>query len=190
MKKIKIKEVIVVEGRDDITALKRVVDGHIIALNGFSGLTGKSIRKLVEISKKSDLILFTDPDYAGKKIRDIIKKHIPDIKHAFISRENAEKKGNIGVENASDDAIIEALKNIISENADTENSEKMPDFTMNDLLMNGLTSGNEAKQRRMKLGNYLKIGYYNSKQLLNALNTFGITKEAFNEAIREIDRMK
>ena len=51
-KKIKIKEVIIVEGRDDVTALKRVIDAHIVPLNGFSGLTGKSIKKLVEMSKK------------------------------------------------------------------------------------------------------------------------------------------
>ena len=45
--KIKINEIIVVEGRDDITAIKRVVDAHIIALNGFSALSKKTINKIV-----------------------------------------------------------------------------------------------------------------------------------------------
>ena len=67
-KKMKINEIVVVEGKDDITALKRVIDGHIIALNGFSGITKKSIDKLSELSKENDIILLTDPDYAGKKI--------------------------------------------------------------------------------------------------------------------------
>ena len=38
MEKLKINEIILVEGRDDVTALKRVVDAHIIALNGFSAV--------------------------------------------------------------------------------------------------------------------------------------------------------
>lgn len=66
-KKIKINEIIVVEGRDDITAVKRVVDAHVVALNGFSGLTKKSLGKLSELAKNNDLILLTDPDFAGKK---------------------------------------------------------------------------------------------------------------------------
>ena len=45
--KLKINEIIVVEGRDDITAIKRVVDAHIIALNGFSALSKKTINKII-----------------------------------------------------------------------------------------------------------------------------------------------
>ena len=62
--KIKIKEIIVVEGRDDVTAVKRVVDAQIVQLNGFSGLTVKSIEKLKALAERNDLILLTDPDYS------------------------------------------------------------------------------------------------------------------------------
>ena len=50
--KLKVSEIIIVEGKDDITALKRVVDAHIIALNGFSGINKKTIDRLIELSKK------------------------------------------------------------------------------------------------------------------------------------------
>ena len=53
-KKIKIKEIIIVEGRDDVTAVKRVIDSHIISLNGFSGMNKKTIEKLVELSKENE----------------------------------------------------------------------------------------------------------------------------------------
>ena len=112
-KKIKIKEIIIVEGRDDVTAVKRVIDSHIISLNGFSGMNKKTIEKLVELSKENELVLLTDPDFAGKKIRDKIKEKIPNIKHAFISRKDALKGNNIGVENAKDNIILEALKNTV-----------------------------------------------------------------------------
>ena len=51
--KLKVSEIIIVEGRDDITALKRVIDAHIIALNGFSGISKKTIDRLIELSKKT-----------------------------------------------------------------------------------------------------------------------------------------
>ena len=179
-----VKEIIVVEGRDDITAIKRVVDAHIIALNGFSALSKKTISKIVELSRNNDLILFTDPDFAGKKIRDTLKRYIPNIKHAFVSQKDATKNNNIGVENANDEAILEALKNVITANQDIENR-----FDISDLIDNGLVSGSNAKERRIILGNILKIGYYNAKQLLKALNSFNISKEQFEEAVEEINSL-
>ena len=182
--KLKINEIIVVEGRDDITAIKRVVDAHIIALNGFSALSKKTINKIVELSKNNDLILFTDPDFAGKKIRDTLKRYIPNIKHAFVSQNDATKNNNIGVENANDEAILEALKNVITANQDIENR-----FDISDLIDNGFISGSNAKERRIMLGDILKIGYYNAKQLLKALNSFNISKEQFEEAVEEINSL-
>ena len=182
-KKIKIKEIIVVEGRDDITAIKRVVDAHIIALNGFSALSKKTINKIVELSRNNDLILFTDPDFAGKKIRDTLKKYIPNIKHAFVSQKDATKDDNIGVENANDEAILDALKNVITAHQNVENR-----FNISDLIDNGFVSGSNAKERRIMLGDILKIGYYNAKQLLKALNSFNISKEQFERAVEEINK--
>ena len=181
--KIKINEIIVVEGRDDITAIKRVVDAHIIALNGFSALSKKTINKMVELSKNNDLILFTDPDFAGKKIRDTLKKYIPNIKHAFVSQKDATKNDNIGVENANDKAILEALKNIVTANQDVKNR-----FNISDLIDNRFVSGSNAKERRIMLGDILKIGYYNAKQLLKALNSFNISREQFNAAVKKINK--
>ena len=180
-KKIKIKEIIVVEGRDDITAIKRVVDAHIIALNGFSALSKKTINKMVELSQNNDLILFTDPDFAGKKIRDTLKRYIPNIKHAFVSRKDATRNDNIGVENANDEAILDALKNVIT----AQNIENR--FNISDLIDNGFISGNNSKERRIMLGDLLKIGYYNAKQLLKALNSFNISREQFEEAVKKIN---
>ena len=37
------------------------------------------------------------------------------------------------------------------------------------------------------LGDLLKIGYYNAKQLLKALNSFNISREQFEEAVKKIN---
>ena len=186
--KLKVSEIIIVEGKDDITALKRVVDAHIIALNGFSGISKKTIDRLIELSKKNEMILLTDPDFAGKTIRKKISHYIPKIKHAFIPRNEAMKtyyKINIGVENANDSSILKALKNIITLKSESETQTEI--FNILDLLDNGLSIGTNAKEKRIILGDILKIGYYNSKQLLNALNSFNISRDDFEEAIKKIN---
>ena len=137
---------------------------------------------MVELSQNNDLILFTDPDFAGKKIRDTLKRYIPNIKHAFVSRKDATRNDNIGVENANDEAILDALKNVITAHQNVENR-----FNISDLIDNGFVSGNNSKERRIMLGDLLKIGYYNAKQLLKALNSFNISREQFEEAVKKIN---
>ena len=70
--------------------------------------------------------------------------------------------------------FLEALKNIITANQNVEDR-----FNISDLIDNGFVSGSNAKERRVMLGDILKIGYYNAKQLLKALNSFNISREEF-----------
>ena len=58
---------------------------------------------------------------------------------------------------------------------------------MEDLIENGLCNGKDSKEKRVMLGNILNIGYYNSKQLLNALNSFNITRNEFEESVKKIE---
>lgn len=182
--KLKVKEIIIVEGKDDITAVKQAVDAHVIAVHGYSSFKKDTIEKLKNIASNNDIIILTDPDFAGKKIRNLIAANIPEAKHAFITRKEGTKKDNIGVENADSKAIIEALKNSNIKFL-TKDTAKL--YTIKDLIDNNLCYGKNSKLRREKLGNILRIGYYNSKQLLQSLNSFNISKELFEEAVKEIN---
>ena len=82
---MKIKEIIVVEGRDDTNRVKEAVDCDTFETNG-SALTKKKIERLIYLEKTRGIIVLTDPDYAGKRIRNIIEKNIPTAKHAYISK--------------------------------------------------------------------------------------------------------
>ncbi|EEB36569.1 hypothetical protein ANHYDRO_00589 [Anaerococcus hydrogenalis DSM 7454] len=124
---------------------------------------------------------FYRPRFCRKKIRAKISKEIPNAKHAYLDRKKAIKNGDLGVENASKEDIIEALKN-----AHATKSEKREEFTMKDLLDNNLTLTNDSRKRREKLGDILSIGYFNSKQLLSKLNSFGISREEFEKAVEKI----
>lgn len=181
----KIKETIVVEGRDDVTAVKAAVDAELIVTNGFSVRSRTTLEKIRVAQERTGVIVFTDPDYAGEKIRKTIEEYVPGVKHAYIGRKEGTraKDGNVGIENAKPDVIIEALNK-----AKCKVVEKEELFTGIDMLEYGLSGNPEAKERRQEVGKILGIGYANSKQFLSKLNHFGITREEFEKAVEKIEK--
>lgn len=175
-----IKEIIVVEGRDDISAVKKAVDAELIATSGF-GITEETIKRIQKAAERRGVIIFTDPDYAGEKIRSIISKQVKNAKHAFLPRDKAMKDGDIGIENANPEDIIEALSKVR-----VESSEPRTEFTKDDLIETGLIGATDSSIKRDTVGRMLGIGYCNSKQFLKRLNNYGITREEFEESIRRL----
>lgn len=179
-----IKEVIVVEGKDDVSALKKAIDCEVIITGGF-GYPDDLIERIKVAQKNRGVIILTDPDFAGEKIRNYISSRVKGCKHAFLPKDKAMLDGDIGIENAKPYDIIEALKG-----ARFESEEKRMEFTKIDLIRNGLNGGEGASSRRNILGRILGIGYCNSKQFLKRLNNYGISREEFNKAVermRDID---
>ena len=172
-----IKEIIVVEGKADISAVKKAVDAQVISTNGL-GINEGIINIIKKASKNKGIIILTDPDYPGKKIRNILASQIENCKHAFIPRDKADKDGDIGVENASKEAIIEALKK-----ARAEIAEDRQEFSINDMVCYGLAGNDNAAKRRSVIGDELGIGYCSAKQFLKRLNSFGIKREELEDAI-------
>jgi ribonuclease M5 len=177
---LKIKEVIVVEGRDDVTAVKRAVDAELITTHGF-GIREETFKLIEEAHKKCGVIVFTDPDHAGERIRERITKRIGDCKHAFLPREEATKGDNIGIENATPESIIEALSKVRTLKEDAPET-----FSKKDLIRNDLVGSSEASARRDALGKLLGIGYANAKQFLRRMNHYGVTRAEFEAAIKTL----
>ncbi|WMJ82466.1 ribonuclease M5 [Clostridium sp. MB40-C1] len=177
-----IKEVIIVEGRDDITAVKRAVEAEIIAVGGF-GINSKVIDRIKEAQKRQGVIIFTDPDFAGEKIRRIITKRVSGAKHAYITKQEGLKDDDIGVENASPETIRRALQN-----AKCEVKEKRSFFNTQDLYFFKLTGEGDSKKRRERLGKELGIGYCNSAQFITRLNNYGIAREEFVAALNKVNK--
>lgn len=177
-----IKEVIVVEGRDDISAVKAALDAEVIATHGF-GYKRELVETLKSIAERRGIIILTDPDFAGEQIRKDLNARIPNCKHAFLAQGKALKKDNIGVENANKEDIIEAIQK-----ARPHTVTKQVIFTKDDLILLGLSGGLDSRMRRDRLGDILGIGYANSKQFLNRLNNFGITKEEFIKAVERMEK--
>lgn len=178
-----IKEVIVVEGKDDEAAVKKAVDAVIIRTSGF-GLSKKTLSQIKQAAIRCGVIVLTDPDFVGEQIRQKITKAVPEVKHAFIPRDEATLDGDIGVENASPQSIREALAKVRSLRTDVQKV-----FTQSDMLAHGLLGDDMSSLRRARLGKRLGIGYGNAKQFLNRLNGYGVTREEFDEAVSNLEAM-
>ncbi|RKD30901.1 ribonuclease M5 [Thermohalobacter berrensis] len=176
-----IKEIIVVEGKDDVSAIKKAVDAEVIVTGGL-GFSDNLIKRIKKAAERRGVIIFTDPDFAGEKIRKMISSKVKNCKHAFLPRDKAKKGDDIGIENASPEDIIDALKK-----ARVESTEKRKEFSKADLIRHRLIGSEDSSKRRDVLGRILGIGYCNSKQFLKRLNNYGITREEFKEAVRRLD---
>ncbi len=168
-----IDQVIVVEGKDDEAAVKRALDAEIIITHGY-GIKQDTLELIRKAYLNQGIILFTDPDFAGEKIRRKLEVLFPEAKHAHLSREDAEKEGDIGIENASPSSIKAALAKCRS-----TTSERRNEFTSEDMMHYGLTGDAGSAKRRDKLGRELGIGYGNSKVFLSRLNQYGVTRREF-----------
>lgn len=188
--KIKIEEIIVVEGRDDTAAINRAVTAQTIETHGF-GMNEEMWRQIDRAYKSCGIVLFTDPDRAGENIRRKIKERYPLCKEAFLPRREAVKKGDLGIENAAPEAIVEALlktRSTKSAGLPDEDAEEKGErlFTVRDMDLNGLSSGKGSRKKREKIGEMLGIGYGNAKTFLSKLNGYGVTREEFYGAVQSI----
>ena len=182
--KMKIQEVIVVEGKDDTKRIKMAVNADTIETRG-SAISDETLDQIAELQEKRGVIVFTDPDYSGEKIRKTIREAVPGVKHAFLKRKDAVPvhQGSLGVEHASPEVIREALKNLYTEVPDAPAM-----ISRETLAAKGLINGLAAKKRRELLGEILNIGYTNGKQLYKRLRLFEITPGDFEDAMQKVEQ--
>lgn len=179
-----IQEVIVVEGKDDTKQIAKAVNADTIETRG-SAVPEETLALIEEVAEKRGVIIFTDPDFSGEKIRKTVAEVVPNAKHAFLPKKAglpSKAGGSLGVEHASPDDILTALDHLY-----TETAEAPEVITQEDLLAAGLVAGADAKARRAILGETLRIGYVNGKQLKKRLKMFQITKADFEQAVAELD---
>lgn len=175
-----IKELIVVEGKNDAHVVRRALGKiDIIWTEGY-GLTKKKLDFIAEMAKRQGVIVFTDPDTVGEQIRNRIRAHVPQAKHVYITKKAAAKQGDIGVENAALDEIRQAFAHI-----QQEQGVIVENFTLKDLISVGLVGSRRASEYRLKIGRKLGIGDANAKQFLHRLNRFGISRELFFQTLEE-----
>ena len=172
----RIKELIVVEGKHDSANLKRYFDVATVETGG-SRISATLLSQLKE--EKRGIIIFTDPDSNGQKIREHISREIATCRHAYLAASQCRKKNKVGVEYADKASLERALANLVSYEEVTEN------LKMADLVDLKLSGHRQATANRQKLSERFNLGDCNAKSLLRRLNALALTYSAIQECLAD-----
>ena len=175
-----IKEVLIVEGKMDVAAINKAVEADCIITGGFT-LNKHTLNDIAAAYNRRGIIILTDPDSAGERIRKFLTKRFPNAKHAFVPKIDATANNDIGIEQASPKAIQTALKKVR-----TLTFEPTQTFTNTDMMKYNLNGSRDSAERRMKLGAILGIGFANAKNFLKRLNNYGVSREEFTAALQSL----
>lgn len=175
---MKIKELIVVEGKTDLTFLKSFIDADIVITNG-SEISRETLEYIKEANKRQGVIILTDPDYPGCRIRNIISAYIGNCKHAFVEKQKAIKGRKVGIAETKKEDVIQALKNVVS-----YNNKPKGKITEVQLYTLGLIGKNDSKNKRDAICKYYHLGWCNAKTFLKRINMFEITIEDLKEVLK------
>ncbi len=182
---LKLNEVLIVEGKSDTINLKKYIEADIIETNG-SALSKETIELIVKISQKREIIIFTDPDFNGERLRKKITEKVPNAKHAFLTKIMAGeliKHHSLGVEYANEENIIEALTKVYTKKIGIKKEYK--EIEMQDLIKEKLIGYSNSVKKRNYVTEKLNIGYVNGKQLLKRLKMFNIKRDDFYEILNQ-----
>lgn len=177
-------QIIVVEGIHDMMRIKSVFkDANVITTNG-SEISIDTLKMIESLGKDNEIIIFTDPDYPGDRIRKRITDIVPNAVHAFIKKDKciSKNKRKVGVEHATDNDIKEALVNIY------RISKVDSDISMADIFKLNLIGNDSSSILREKVSAELNIGTPNAKTFLNRLKMFGIKYEDLKKVVKKFDR--
>lgn len=181
--KVKVKEIIVVEGKADTRRLKEVFKNIDTIETRGSAIDERTLELIAEAQKSRGVIIFTDPDYQGQKIRSIINNVVPDCKNAYINKEKAidYKKHKVGVEHCLREDLIESLSNI------TEVSDNETNVTFMDLYNLKLVGCKNSNELRDYLSDKLHLGNNNAKQFCKKIKMFNISLETIKDLSKEYE---
>ena len=127
--------VLVVEGKYDAARLSHLTDAMILLTDGFGIYKDKKRQQLLKaLAKKNGLILFTDSDAAGFRIRTyitnlvgaghVVQAYVPAIHGKEKRKPQPGKEGLLGVEGVDDAIVLQALKDALGPEADAAAAPK------------------------------------------------------------------
>lgn len=193
-----IKETIIVEGKFDKEKLKTITDAPIICTGGFSLYTNKNIvNSIRRMAEKTGVIILTDSDSAGFRIRNYIKQCVGNrgvVKHAYIPslkgkerrKEKSGKEGLLGVEGMTEELLSEILKNV-TEVAECTKREKDEIITKSTFFDDGFSGKEDSCEKRKLLARELGLpSRISANAMIEVLNT-AFTYEEYRVAAEKIN---
>lgn len=197
--KLRVREVIVVEGKYDEIKLNSVLDALIFKTRGFGIFKDKELLDLLKrLAKERGLIVLTDSDSAGFVIRDYLSGAVSPsrIKHAYIPqfagrekrKSRPSKEGLLGVEGVDCSVIVDALRKAGATVESEPRQEKDgPPLTKYDLYEAGLTGKRQSAKKREMLLSLMGLPKTLSANRMLAVLNATMTRQEFDSVMRRFD---
>lgn len=190
MNKLRINEVIIVEGKYDKIRIEPLVEAVIITTDGFGIFKDKQKQKLIRrLAEERGVLILTDSDGAGFVIRNFLSGCVaPEkIKHAYIPKregkerrkDSASKEGILGVEGMDTEVLLRAFEQagVIAQGCNAQSEEKEP-ITRIMLYEDGFLGGENSSQLRKKLLEHYDLPeHLSTSKLIDLLNIFSDAQE-------------
>ena len=189
MKKPRIREVIVVEGRYDKNTLLQAVEASVVTTDGFSVFhDGEKVAFLRRLAAQRGLILLTDSDGAGFVIRNhlmgalpkeqVKQAYIPDVAGKERRKKQPGKEGKLGVEGMTPQVLLETLRRAGATFEDEQARPPCDPITKADLMEKGLIGAGSTARRAELLRRLELPERLTANGMLEALNLF-LTRQEF-----------
>ncbi len=195
MNRIKLSEAVVVEGRYDKIRLSALLDAYIVETRGFSVYRDKALQAhLRELAKTRGLVVLTDPDAAGFRIRGFIKSiakdgrvlhaYIPDVQGKERRKDTVSAEGKLGVEGMDTKTLLDALNKA----GITAAGDEAPRETVTPahLFEDGF-AGAGSNERRRRLIKRLGLPERTSAKALLGFINAGMTYDDYRRLADELD---
>jgi len=217
---LKITQTIIVEGKHDRVKLKSVTDANIITTDGFRIYNNAQKRALIKkIAENTGIIILTDSDNAGRRIRNFIKSCIGDNPNAEILNVYV-PESTFGVEGTDKAALVNALERFgakhpppaggtlfakegkdgtdltpalfCKEGGSAEPGVLQKQIAKLDFYNDGLSGGKNSRKMREYLCSRLGIPYMAANALLECVNiliNYGEYKKIVHDAQNNIKKL-
>lgn len=195
MEKLRVSEVVVVEGKYDATALAAVMDGLILTTGGFSIFSDVEKKELLRrLGKERGLLILTDSDAAGFSIRHYVEKiargcvvknaYIPAVPGKEGRKAAPSKEGTLGVEGLPADVLRQSLARA---GVSVLKAAPRDPITYTDLYDWGISGGEDSAQRRRALLQRLGLPPRLSKKALCQVLDSLYTKAELETELRALE---
>lgn len=198
---LKLKEVLLVEGKYDAARLHNLVEGTVLTTDGFRVMKDRALQTMLKrLGRAQGLIILTDSDAAGFKIRHfvtglvgaeyVLQAYVPAIPGKESRKEVPGKEGLLGVEGVSDEIILQSLQDALksrpSSATTTDTAPQAISYT--DLYEWGISgTANSAERRRILLRQLGLPPRLSKKELLQVLSTL-YTRESLAQQIAQFNK--
>lgn len=196
---LKIEQVVLVEGKYDAARIANLVEAVILTTDGFRVIKDRALQALLKrLARERGLILLTDSDAAGFKIRHfvtglvgaqyVLQAYVPALAGKEPRKEVPGREGLLGVEGVPDYLILEGLQDALKSAAALSNRQTAGEaITYTDLYEWGISGTADSARRRRELLRRLGLPpRLSKKELLGVLNTL-YTRDSLADQLREME---